>query len=318
MRKRRIVGVACAALLVAGMAGACSKNTGENTKGPAIRQDAGSISTDPAESQGPAKPMPGAVRGGTLYSIQQTDYETLDPQQIYVNASIAVGQLFTRTLTMFRKDPNTGKDLLVGDLATGTGTDVDHDGKTWRYTLKKGLKYEDGSSITAADVAYGVARSFSPQVAEGPHYIQQWLTGRTDYNKTYQGPYDGGAKLPPGVTVSGRTITFHLQQAEPDFPFAASMGTTTPLPPSRDKGRTRWPTTRSRPARTRSSRTSGSASWCWCATGTGIRAPTRYGTTTSTGSSSRWGPRRSSRPTGCSPTTATTGTRCRSTRSRRN
>ncbi|GIL31159.1 ABC transporter substrate-binding protein [Actinocatenispora comari] len=236
MRQRRIVAVACAALLVAGFAGACSKNTGEHTKGPAIRQDAGSISTDPADSQGPAKPMPGAVRGGTLYSIQQTDYETLDPQQIYVNASIAVGQLFTRTLTMFRKDPETGKDLLVGDLATDTGTDVDHDGKTWRYTLKKGLKYEDGTAITASDVAYGVARSFSPQVAEGPHYIQQWLTGRTDYNKTYQGPYDGGAKMPPGVTVSGRTITFHLRQAEPDFPFAASMGTTTPLPPARDKG----------------------------------------------------------------------------------
>ncbi|HEY3502907.1 MAG TPA: ABC transporter substrate-binding protein [Actinocatenispora sp.] len=234
MRLRRIVGGLGAALLVAAGVAGCAKNTGVDSKGPAVRPNTGAIATDPADSRGPAKPVKGAVRGGTLYSIQQSDFENLDPQQIYVNDSIAVGQLFSRTLTMFRRDPSTNKDLLVGDLATDTGTDVHHDGRTWRYTLKTGLKYEDGSAITAADVAYGVARSFSPDIADGPHYIQQWLTGRSDYNASYRGPYDGGSTVPPGVTVSGRTITFHLKQAEPDFPFAASMGTTTPLPPSRD------------------------------------------------------------------------------------
>ncbi|GAA4207262.1 ABC transporter substrate-binding protein [Actinocatenispora rupis] len=234
MRVRRIVGAAGVALTLVGAVAGCTRNTGVDASGPKVRADAGAISTDPADSRGPAKPIQGAVRGGTLYSVQESDFENLDPQQIYVNKSIAVGQLFSRTLTMFRRDPATNKDLLVGDLATDTGTDVDHDGRTWRYTLKTGLKYEDGSAITAADVAYGVARSFSPNIADGPHYIQQWLTGRSDYNAAYKGPYDGGAALPPGVTVSGRTITFHLKQPEPDFPFAASMGTTTPLPRSRD------------------------------------------------------------------------------------
>ncbi len=84
--------------------------------------------------------------------------------------------------------------LLVGDLATNPGTDVNKDCKVWEFKLRDGLKYEDGSAITSKDVAYGIARSFAPELNEGPHYIQQWLyPGGDAYNATYKGPYDGGA-----------------------------------------------------------------------------------------------------------------------------
>jgi peptide/nickel transport system substrate-binding protein len=233
MRSRLLVAGA-ATLLLAATAAACTKNTGTEDVGAKAAVINGAISTDPADSKGPAAPIKGAKRGGTLYSMQEQDFEHLDPQKTYVSGDGAVRELIDRTLTMFRMDPRTGKELLVGDLATNTGVDVNGDAKTWRYTLKSGLKYQDGTTVTAADVAYGVARSFSPDISTGPHYIQQWLAGSTDYNKDYQGPYHGGADVPPGVTVKGNTITFHLKQAAPDFPYAASFGTTSPLPKSRD------------------------------------------------------------------------------------
>ncbi|WP_203657770.1 ABC transporter substrate-binding protein [Actinocatenispora rupis] len=197
--------------------------------GPA--RDAGS-----SASRGPADPVPGARRGGTLVTVQTMDFLHLDPQRQYVTNSNAVDQLIVRTLTMLKNDPNTGREVLVGDLATDAGTDVDHDGRTWRYTLKTGVRYEDGTAVTAADVAYGVARSFAPELSDGPQYVQRWLTGRTDPSTAYAGPYHGGRAVPPGVTVSGRTITFHLASPHPDFPYAASLGTTAPLPRSRDHG----------------------------------------------------------------------------------
>jgi peptide/nickel transport system substrate-binding protein len=128
---------------------------------------------------------------------------------------------------------------VVGDMATDTGTDVNKDCKVWKYTLKDGLKYEDGSPVTAADVAYGIARSFSDQLTEGPHYIQNWLVGTRStsadyYNKDYKGPYNGGANLPPGLTVDGSSLTFTFPKAQCEMPFAAALPMTAAVPKIRD------------------------------------------------------------------------------------
>jgi peptide/nickel transport system substrate-binding protein len=230
------VAVGAVAVALIGMSTACSKNTGKTNSdnGPKAKVASGSISTNPADSKGPAPAIKGAKRGGTIISYHERDYEHLDPQRVYISDAQALDELVTRQLTAFKFDPKTGKSILVGDLATNTGVDVNHDGKTWKYTLKSGLKYQDGTPITAADVAYGVARSFASNLADGPHYIQQWLAGPGTYNGKYKGPYDGGSAVPPGVTVKGNTITFHLKTSEREFPYAASWGTTSPLPKSQD------------------------------------------------------------------------------------
>src|SRR5262249_9201192 len=159
--------------------------------------------------------------------LERADFDYLDPAREYVNLDQIVGTLITRSLTAYREIPQadgTVKMTVVGDMATDTGTDVNKDCKVWKYTIKDGLKYQDGTAVTAADVAYGVARSFSDKMTEGPHYVQNWLVGTgstsADYNKTYKGPYDGGAEVPPGVTVDGNNITFTFPKANCDMPFA--------------------------------------------------------------------------------------------------
>lgn len=230
----RVALAALAAVVVSAALGACTPNTGSHDETGTGSTQSGSISTNPDDSRGPAPAIPGAHRGGTVYQLLESDFDHLDPTRAYVNNATAVTNLLVRTLTMF-KDQGNGRLLLVGDLATNAGEDISNGHCTkWRFRIKSGVRYQDGSTVTAADVAYGVARSFSPELSEGPHYIQQWLANSTDYNKTYRGPYNGGSAIPPGVTVDGQNITFSFQQPHCDMPFAASWGTTAPLPKSQD------------------------------------------------------------------------------------
>ncbi|MGA8115640.1 MAG: ABC transporter substrate-binding protein [Actinocatenispora sp.] len=234
MRPRVAIAAAGAVAIVAAL-GACSKNTGDDgTAQSDIKHQEGGIGTA-ADSKGPAPAVKGAKKGGTINLIQEKDFEHLDPARIYVNNAQVFGRLFQRQLTTF-VDDDQGNSKLVGDLATDPGKDVNGDCKVWQYTLKDGLKYEDGSPIVAKDIAYGVARTFSPDLSEGPDYIQQWLSDDLAFNTKYKGPYNGGSDMPPGVTVKGdKQITFTFKQPHCDMPFASSWGTTTPVPKAQDK-----------------------------------------------------------------------------------
>ncbi|HEY3503523.1 MAG TPA: ABC transporter substrate-binding protein [Actinocatenispora sp.] len=237
MRPRVAVAAAGAMVVVAAL-GACSKNTGSNEgSGTTVQKNTGGISTNAKDSQGPAPAVAGAKKGGDLQILQDSDFEHLDPQRTYVVQAMSAEQMFARTLTMFRQDKG-GKLTLVGDLATGPGKDLDGNKcMNWEYTLKDGLKYEDGSTITATDVAYGISRSYSSQIAEGPHYLAQWLSNDAEYNKTYKGPYNGGAAIAPGLEVKGNnTLIFHFKAPHCDLPFALQLPTSAPVPKAKDTG----------------------------------------------------------------------------------
>src|SRR5690606_40616750 len=109
---------------------------------------------------------------------------------------------------------------LVGDLATDPGTPSDG-GKTWTFTLKDGVKWQDGSPITSEDVKWTIERLFAPHITYGPAYIQQWLT-EEDYKKAYQGPYDG-KRLDNIETPDDKTVVFRFKEPHADANFALAM-----------------------------------------------------------------------------------------------
>lgn len=172
-----------------------------------------------------------AVKGGTVKILNQEDFEHLDPQRNYVTNSGNAGRLITRTLTLVKEQ--TGKDpQIVGDLADKW---VSTDGnKTWTFTLRKGLKYEDGTAVTAADVKYGVERSFSPDLAEGSPYARQYLVGAENYKGPYVAGNNGGKGLDSIQTPNENTIVFKLNQPVADFMWTASMFTFSPVPQAKD------------------------------------------------------------------------------------
>lgn len=224
------------AVLVAALLTACTENTG-GTEGPddgGGQQFTSAIATDPKDSQGPAAPVAGAERGGTLRLIREVDFEHLDPQRTYTFAAMAIQQMFVRTLTVFRED-GAGNVLLVGDLAENPGVDVNSDCRTWEYRLKEGVRFEDGTPIRAADVAYGIARSFEGSIDGGATYLQEWLADSPAYNTGYQGPYTSGSDTVPGLTVRDeRTLVFDFATPHCDLPYALSLPTSVPVPKAAD------------------------------------------------------------------------------------
>ncbi|MEU4157493.1 ABC transporter substrate-binding protein [Actinoplanes sp. NPDC026670] len=225
------VGVLAVALVASG----CSETTNE-TPGTGNTQNVvqtGTIATDPAESQGPAKAVEGATKGGVVKLLHAAEFEHLDPQKIYVSDALSMATQFARTLTGYKED-GKGNLKLVGDLATNAGEDVNGDCKVWKYTLKDGLKFEDGTPITGADVVYGISRSFDPDWGVGPTYIQQWLTGAVEYNTTYKGPFLSAGAEVPGLKAEGNVITFTFPTAQCETPFAVAMPTSAPVPKAKD------------------------------------------------------------------------------------
>jgi peptide/nickel transport system substrate-binding protein len=179
---------------------------------------------------GPAPAVPGAVSGGTVRVLEDSDVAHLDPARVYVTTYNLVTNLISRTLTGYRQ--SDGKVTLVGDLATNSGVTKDG-GKTWTYTLRDGVTWEDGSPITSADVKYGLERTFVADYSEGPTYVQEWLTGRPDFRKVYAGPY-GGKHLDAIRTPDAKTIVLKMVKPQPDLPFALALASGAPVKKSED------------------------------------------------------------------------------------
>ncbi|MEV5984623.1 ABC transporter substrate-binding protein [Streptomyces sp. NPDC052051] len=200
---------------------ACDSGGGSGSssksKGPSV---SGSKTLDipvgtKADSTGPAPEVKGAVTGGTIWSLDQMDSDHLDPAQIYSSAEAAISRPILRGLTGYKVDDNGGCTL-VGDIATDTGTMKDG-GKTWSFTIKDGIKWEDGADLSMDDVRHTFERIFASYITEGPIYVQQWLVG----GDKYKGPYEG--KHLDSIEISGKTVTFRLKEARGDFNFTLAM-----------------------------------------------------------------------------------------------
>ncbi|MFE3329510.1 ABC transporter substrate-binding protein [Streptomyces sp. NPDC059176] len=174
-------------------------------------------------------------KGGTVSYELSDEPDSLDPGNTYYGWVQNFSRLYGRTLTGFK--PAAGKEGLevVPDLAESLGK-PSPDAKTWTYTLKKGLKFEDGTPITSKDVKYAVERSnFAPEaLSNGPTYFKSHLVG----GDKYQGPYKD--KNPAGIasieTPDDSTIVFKLKDAFADFDYLATFSQTAPVPRAADKG----------------------------------------------------------------------------------
>ncbi|MEV6249827.1 ABC transporter substrate-binding protein [Streptomyces sp. NPDC051742] len=170
-------------------------------------------------------------KGGTLTILSNQDFSHLDPARNWVMGDMDFGtRLLYRTLLTYKAEPGAKGGELTTDLAEDLG--VSSDGaKTWTFKLKPGLKYEDGTPITAQDVKYNVERSFSPDLPGGPDYAARYLVGAEGYQGPAQGEHLDSVKTP-----DDRTIVFELRKPFAEFPYATVLPTFAPVPKAQDKG----------------------------------------------------------------------------------
>ncbi|MER5520513.1 ABC transporter substrate-binding protein [Streptomyces sp. NPDC002763] len=170
-------------------------------------------------------------KGGTLTVLNSDPQSDFDPARLYTSGGGNVPSLVFRTLTTRNRANGAAGAKVVPDLATDTGRPSEN-ATVWTYTLKKGLKYEDGTAITSADIKYGIERSFAPELSGGAPYLRDWLVGAADY----QGPYKDKKGLSAIGTPDSRTIVFHLNKPEGEFPYLATQTQFTPVPKAKDTG----------------------------------------------------------------------------------
>jgi peptide/nickel transport system substrate-binding protein len=203
--------------------------------------------SDNNSGNGGGQKAAGAQSGGTLTILTHAEqFDHLDPQRNYTGEDLAFANGYiTRTLTAYKlsKDGKTAGEL-VGDLATDTGKASDG-GKTWAFTLRDGVKWEDGSDVTCADVKYGESRTFAQTViTDGPTYAIPLLDipKDKDGNPTYKGPYETAnndtAAFDKAVECSSdnKTITFHLNQPAGDFNYTVTLTAFAAVPKAKDTG----------------------------------------------------------------------------------
>ncbi|MGW3668207.1 ABC transporter substrate-binding protein [Streptomyces sp. NPDC005141] len=182
---------------------------------------------DAKSSGGDSRPH----KGGTLTVLNANAQQDFDPARLYTSGGGNVPSLVFRTLTTRNRENGAAGAEVVPDLATDTGR-PSKNATVWTYTLKKGLKFEDGTPITSADIKYGIERSFAAELSGGAPYLRDWLIGGADY----QGPYKDKKGLDSIETPDELTIVFHLNKPEGEFPYLATQTQFTPVPKAKDKG----------------------------------------------------------------------------------
>jgi peptide/nickel transport system substrate-binding protein len=225
VRSLAAVGVSAALVLAAcGGGGGGQSNQGSGNQSAQAGFDAASTSVV----------NPSDKKGGTLKFANPGDWDSLDPGETYYAYSWNFARLYGRSLMMFKSAPGKEGIQLVPDLAEAPGQASDN-AKTWTYKLRQGVKFDDGTEVTSADVKYAVLRSTDKQTfPNGPAYWDALL----DLPSGYKGPY----KTPDMNTDSAietpdeYTVVFHVKQPFAAFDYLAQQPDTMPVPKDKDTG----------------------------------------------------------------------------------
>jgi peptide/nickel transport system substrate-binding protein len=230
MKKPAVAAVAAAALLTLAACGGGSGGggNGPDTNGKIEGGAAGSFKNPDAKA--PAQVPSDAAKGGTFTVLTNQVPATLDPTRAYyVDSTAILSDLVLRSLTQYAYDEKSNDMQLIPDMATDLGK-PNSDNTSWTFTLRDGLKYEDGTPVKAADVAYAVKRSFAiKELPDGPTYQTTFFL---DGDK-YKGPFSDGDNY-KGVVVKGNSITIKMRRPFTDMDYYASFPAFTAIPEKKD------------------------------------------------------------------------------------
>jgi peptide/nickel transport system substrate-binding protein len=231
MRTRLIAGTAVTASLVLALA-ACSSSGSTSPSASGSGASGTSAATTGYQA---------AHAGGTLTLLAKSAGGTLDPK---VNYTLQYWQLYQATydgLTAFKKVNGQDSFTVVPDLAEAIPTPT-NGGKTYVFTLRKGIKFSDGTDVTTDDVVASFQRIFK---VSSP-------TAGSFYNGIVGA--DACLKTPASVHVAGGvvgdkaagTVTINLTAPDPEFFYKLSVPHAAINPqsaPSKDAASTLIPTT---------------------------------------------------------------------------
>jgi peptide/nickel transport system substrate-binding protein len=165
-------------------------------------------------------------RGGTLKLLAKAAGGTLDPQ---VNYTLQYWQLYQATydgLLAFKKAGADAAFDVVPDLASDYK--LSNGGKTWTFTLRKGIKFSNGQPLTVNDVVASFRRIFKVKSPTSGGFY----SGIIGADKCLKKP--AGCTLAGGISgnAAKNTVTINLTAADPEFKYKLAVPHASILPAS--------------------------------------------------------------------------------------
>ncbi|MFE4646484.1 ABC transporter substrate-binding protein, partial [Streptomyces sp. NPDC056730] len=171
-------------------------------------------------------------KGGTLKFAGAQDADSWDTTRGYYGFAWNFMRYYSRQLVTSKTEPGKTGSELTPDLATERAK-VSDDGKTYTFTLRDGVTWEDGKPITSEDVKYGIERQWAQDVLSGgPVYLKDIL----DPESKYKGPYKDTSKegLKAIETPDAKTIVFKLPTPNSDFEEILALTSSSPVRKDKD------------------------------------------------------------------------------------
>ena len=170
-------------------------------------------------------------RGGTLKLLANAAGGTLDPQ---VNYTLQYWQLYQATydgLLAFQKAGGAAAFNVVPDLASSYK--ITNGGKSWVFTLRKGVKFSNGKPVTANDVVASFRRIFKVKSPTAGGFYNG-IVGASKCLKT-----PATCTLAGGISGKGSTVTINLTAPDAEFKYKLAVPHASILPansPPNDAG----------------------------------------------------------------------------------
>ena len=207
--KKRVITLFLAATMAFGLAacGGGGDNAADN-----VQSDNGSSADDGDQAAGTPQ-----AAGGKVLSVQVgSDPETIDPA---LNSAVDGGNMilhaFEGLLTL-----DEGGNLAEGQAESW---ETDEEGLTWTFHLRDGLKWSDGTDLTANDFVYSWKRVCDPEVAAP--YAETVLGMVEGYADAVEGNLDALKVEAP----DDKTFVVKLTSPCPYFGSLAAFATLSPV-----------------------------------------------------------------------------------------
>ena len=165
----------------------------------------------------------GGKEGGTLTGSYASFPDYLDPQLSYTQEGwTAMFDTYLPLLTYKRANGVEGSKVVPG-LAESLPK-ISNGGKTYTLTLRKGLKYSDGTPVKASDFTSTVERLFKIN-SPGSFYYES-IVGGEKFAKTKQGGI-------PGIKTDNKSGKIEIELVAPHGSFTNELAMlfVAPLPP---------------------------------------------------------------------------------------
>jgi peptide/nickel transport system substrate-binding protein len=155
----------------------------------------------------------GGKSGGSITISQTSQPDHLDPALMYTVNAIEPSWLVYTPLITYPRTGDAEKDAtLIPGLAEEMPT-ISEDGKTYEMTLRKGLKYSDGSPVKASDFEHAIKRVLNLESGGSAFFLV--IDGAQDYIDA--GKCEGDIS---GIETDDKTGKITINLSEPDGSFS--------------------------------------------------------------------------------------------------